>query len=101
MPQFSLDSPCGICHKACMPTNDFARRRLPVGVSITCRFDEDDAEAIAYELRGVYEPAASRLDLRSFMRNAIRRALAEARERYEERSSEAERPSPSREGEMR
>jgi hypothetical protein len=41
-------------------------------------------------LHGVTERLASRADLRSFMRHAIRRALAGARERYEERAPEEE-----------
>jgi hypothetical protein len=70
--------------------NGTARRSLPVGVSVTCHFDDKDAEAVVYELHGVTERLASRADLRSFMRHAIRRALAGARERYEERAPEEE-----------
>ena len=52
----SLDTPCGVCHKiSLMSMNGFPRRSLLVGVSVTCRFDDEDAEAIAYELRGVLE----------------------------------------------
>jgi len=45
----------------------FPPRSLLVSVSVTCRFDEGDAEAIGYELRGVLEQHATRADVRSFM----------------------------------
>jgi hypothetical protein len=84
-----------------MAVNGFPRRSLLVSVSVTCRFDDGDAEAIAYELRGVLEQPATRANLRSFMRNAIRRAVAEARDRLEKRSFGEESPSFGREGERR
>jgi hypothetical protein len=94
-----LDSSCGICHKMpLMAMSGSARRSLLISVSITRRFDERDAEAIAHELRGVHEPRATRADLRSFMRIAIQRALVQARERLEERASDEERPSVDLEG---
>ena len=72
------------------------QRTLLIGVSVTWHFDGEDAAAIAYEMRGVPERHATRADLRSFMRNAIRRALAEARQGHGERSS-GERPSLTKE----
>src|SRR6266851_4195330 len=64
-----------------------------VGLSVTWHFGEEDALAISYELSGTPERRASRSDLRSFVKRAIRNAIAEAHRHYDERPEERD-PTP-------
>src|SRR5713101_4347951 len=68
--------------------NRSAHKPPPIGVSVTWHFGEKDAEAISYELSGTSERRASRSDLRSFLKTAIRNAIAEAHRHYNERPEE-------------
>ena len=101
LPQAYLTLLVAFATNLAVATYGVSRRSLLTGVSVTCHFDDEDAAAIAHELRGLPDPPASRADLRSFMRRAIRRALGEARERLEELIPSEKGPSPSQEGGIR
>jgi len=75
----------------------FSQKPARMGISVTCYFDERDAEAVAYDLHGCCEQPANRSDLRSFLRGTVRRALADVRNRYENRASEEQSLIPNKE----
>jgi hypothetical protein len=68
--------------------NQHNRKPAPIGISITWHFHEEDARAVAYDLRDSCESPVNRADLRGFLRATIRRALSDVRSRYENRTAE-------------